>query len=218
GGRGDGLIGRRARLADRVAGNLARQARAEDDLARDVRRLDRGDDVAEDDFLHGAGVDAGAGHELADGELAEVERAEARVVRAGFCEWGADAADDRDARGVLPHSGASLAQPPPFRGFLDERGQASLARLLFLPLHHEIGQLAAVSRRLRAPEFPRFLVRAKALLVLRRELARAVFVRIDGRLLLVARLEGAQSRRRHASKLRQLAGTLNVDHAPDAAA
>src|SRR5205823_5465995 len=112
--RGDGLIRRRARLADGVAGDLARQAGAEDDLARDVRRFDRGDDVAEDDFLHRLWIDAGARHQLADGELAEVEGAQARVMRAGFGEGGADAANDGDARGVLPHNGWSLPRSTGF--------------------------------------------------------------------------------------------------------
>src|SRR5205807_926484 len=62
----------------------------------------------EDQFLHRFRIDAGARHQLADRELAEIERAEARVMRAGFCERRADAANHRDAWDVLPHSAGSL--------------------------------------------------------------------------------------------------------------
>ncbi len=108
---GDGLIRRRAGLADGVARDPARQPRAEDDFAGDVWRLDRRDDVAEDDFLHLGGIDAGALHELRHDELAEVERGEMCVMRSRFREGRSEAADHGDARGVLPgHKGGSIAE------------------------------------------------------------------------------------------------------------
>src|ERR1051325_1008255 len=63
--------------------------------------------------------------------------------------------------------------PPPVRGAVDQRHETPLARLLLLRLHHPVRDLAAVAGRLRAPELPRLLVRAEALLVVRRDLARA---------------------------------------------
>src|SRR5437764_6150219 len=86
-----------------------------------------------------------------------------------------------------------LRQPPLVRGVVDELRQPPRARLLLLRARHPADGKAAVAGRLGGEELPRLLVRAERLLVLGREFRRRLFVRVDRRLFLVARLEGAQA-------------------------
>src|SRR5205085_7832920 len=70
---------------------------------------------------------------------------------------------------------------------------------------------------LRVEEIPRLLVRAELLLIVSRQRARLVFVRVDCRLLVAAVLEGAQAGGLHPAELRQLRDAGDVDRAPGAA-
>src|SRR5207253_4462416 len=100
---------------------------------------------------------------------------------------------------------------------VDERGQPAVPRLLFLRADDVPDGDAPVTGRLGLEVLPGLPVRAKAFLVLGRELPRRVLERILLRARLVAIPEGGQTRLLHQSELDQLLRPADVDVAPDAA-
>src|SRR5690348_16017421 len=101
-------------------------------------------------------------------------------------------------------------------GIRDKLRKPAPLRLFLLRAHHPIRRRPLIPGRLRLEEIPSLLVGAEFLLERRGKLCVLPFVGIDGRLLLVAPLEGLESRRTHSSRPAKLLSAPDVYRAPDA--